>query len=108
MIDASILLLIEAGLRVDIVDGYKLAVSPSERLTDALRQHIRTHKGEILLALADTNCQRCAHLCRPGASRGYCSIRDDLPPAYGDTHPLRICPADGGDTCNLATFSKPH
>ncbi|CAM3909612.1 TubC N-terminal docking domain-containing protein [Bordetella tumbae] len=98
--------LYKAGLHVEVRPPSRLIVSGD--LTDELRRYIRTHKAEILLALEDSNCQRCIHLRRPGAAYGYCSIRDDLPPAYGDTHPLRICPADGGASCAVVCFIRPH
>ena len=86
-----------AGLYIEVRPPARLIVSGN--LTDELRQYIRAHKDEILLALEGSNCQQCSHLRRPGAAYGYCSARDDLPPAYGASHPLRICPADGGKTC---------
>ena len=46
-----------------------------------------------------TSCKTCAHRRRPGLSDGYCSGRDDLPPAYTPGHPLRQLPADGGASC---------
>ena len=47
----------------------------------------------------EPSCRTCAHLGRPGLSNGHCGGRDDLPPAYGPSHPLRQCPADGGASC---------
>lgn len=91
-----------AGLRIEVRPPARLIVSGN--LTDDLRQYIRTHKDEILVALEDGNCQRCSHLRRPGASYGYCSAREDLPPAYGDSHPLRICPPDGGQDCESVLY----
>ena len=45
-------------------------------------------------------CWWCAHIRRPGmADVGYCSVREDLPRAYGPNHPLRQLPADGGVSC---------
>lgn len=39
------------------------------------------------------SCRGCAHLKRPGrVDAGYCAGRTDLPPAYGDGHPLRKIP----------------
>lgn len=100
--DSPLFPLFKAGLHVEVRPPGRLIVSG--HLTDELRHYIRTHKDEILLALEDGNCQRCTHLRRPGASYGYCSARDDLPPAYGDTHPLRICPVDGGLSCAQVAF----
>lgn len=44
-------------------------------------------------------CRACAWLRRPGLSGGYCAGRDDLPRAYGQHHPLRRLPDDGGMGC---------
>ncbi len=104
--DSPLFPLYKAGLHVEVRPPSKLIVTG--RLTDELRQYIRTHKDKIQLALEDGNCQRCIHLRRPGASFGYCSAREDLPPAYGSTHPLRVCPADGGATCPYAEVCLPH
>lgn len=45
-------------------------------------------------------CRCCQYYARPGKSEGYCSVRDDLPLAYGANHPLRRLPADRGASCN--------
>lgn len=68
--------------------------------------------GESVLALAPKEsaaesaqksavwgCSMCRHRKRPGLSAGYCSVREDLPPAYTPGHPLRSLPADNGLTC---------
>lgn len=44
-------------------------------------------------------CETCALRRAPGRSDGYCSGREDLAPAYGAGHPLRVLPADGGVSC---------
>lgn len=44
-------------------------------------------------------CNTCALRLRPGRSDGYCGGREDLAPAYGPGHPLRVLPADGGVSC---------
>jgi hypothetical protein len=44
-------------------------------------------------------CRHCRHIRRPGLSDGHCGGRDDLPPAYGEHHPLRRLPDDMGATC---------
>lgn len=44
-------------------------------------------------------CATCRHLSRPGLADGYCSIRTDLAPAYGEHHPLRRLPDDRGASC---------
>ena len=47
-----------------------------------------------------TGCKSCRHRKRPGRSDpGYCSWRDDLPPAYGLHHPLHRLPDDQGASC---------
>jgi hypothetical protein len=46
-----------------------------------------------------TSCTTCKHQRRPGGVAHYCSARPDLPPAYGDGHPLRLLPDDGGVGC---------
>ncbi len=53
---------------------------------------------------ARPRCLRCAHVRRPGVLsagiRGFgCTARPDLPPLYGEGHPLRALPADQGATC---------
>jgi hypothetical protein len=44
-------------------------------------------------------CQTCQHMSKPGLSAGHCGGRDDLPPAYGQGHPLRKLPPDAGADC---------
>lgn len=46
-----------------------------------------------------TDCASCAHTRKPGGVTLYCCFRPDLPPAYGDGHPLRQLPDDGGGNC---------
>ena len=47
------------------------------------------------------SCDTCAHSSRPGTTV-YCGGgREDLPKAYGQHHPLRRLPADGGASCTL-------
>ena len=43
-------------------------------------------------------CLDCSHIRKPG-TMAYCSARPDLPPAYGEGHPLRQLPPDNGNTC---------
>lgn len=91
-------------------DG-RLLVAPVEALTDDLRRYIREHKSEILAELEAANtpanmCQHCIHSRRPGNSTGYCSGREDLPPAYGASHPLRQYPEDGGAACTAVVFGN--
>lgn len=50
-------------------------------------------------------CASCANLATPGLSSGYCGAgRADLAPAYGEGHPLRALPADGGKSCPAWTW----
>ena len=46
-------------------------------------------------------CIDCAHRRVPAHSDGYCLVRMDMPPAYGEGHPLRRCQPDGGRDCPL-------
>lgn len=45
------------------------------------------------------SCRCCQHYTNLGKSEGYCSGRDDLPPAYGPDYLLRLLPADRGASC---------
>jgi len=45
-----------------------------------------------------TTCTTCSISRKPGASR-YCCARPELPPAYGEGHPLRKLPDDDGADC---------
>lgn len=46
------------------------------------------------------SCMTCRDFARPGLSSGYCGGgRAGLLPAYGDHHPLRQLPEDGGASC---------
>lgn len=96
-----------AGLTLTAVDG-RLIVDPAGRITDEQRALIRAHKAELLDLLATAAgteaaavafCGTCRHIRRPGIANRYCAGRDDLPPAYGEGHPLRQLPADQGVTC---------
>lgn len=44
-------------------------------------------------------CTTCSLCKRPGLSEGYCPVRTDLAPAYGEHHPLRQLPQDRGESC---------
>lgn len=57
-------------------------------------------------------CTRCTHLRRPGRANEFCNgDRQDLPPAYGENHPLRELPQDRGANCKVfelhTAFWKP-
>ncbi len=111
MAATALSILSDAGVTArDSGDG-RLLVAPVEAMTDDLRRYIREHKNEILAELEaanapSTNCQHCIHLRRPGNADGYCSARDDLHPAYGPSHPLRLCPDDGGADCTMVVFGS--
>lgn len=45
------------------------------------------------------DCTTCTNSRRPGGVARYCSARPELPPAYGDGHPLRLLPDGGGAEC---------
>lgn len=53
----------------------------------------------------DRQCRTCSNTRRPGTlvkgetEAMYCGRRIDLPPAYGEGHPLRRLPADRGASC---------
>ena len=51
----------------------------------------------------ERKCKTCAHFARPGRADGHCGGRDDLAPAYGEGHPLRVLPDDGGVSCKRWT-----
>jgi hypothetical protein len=80
--------------------AYRDAVA-AEPLSEMLAQSAQ----ESAQKSAARGCSMCRYRRRPGLSPGYCSGRDDLPPAYGLHHPLRKLPADLGATC--ASY-RPH
>lgn len=69
------------------------------------RQALAFHPCAIAavpLTVADgVSCKTCLHCSRPGGwpAPALCGGRTDLPPAFGDNHPLRIQPEDGGTDC---------
>lgn len=48
---------------------------------------------------AKRECKTCRHFAKPGRADGYCGGREDLAHAYGEGHPLRVLPDDGGVSC---------
>lgn len=50
--------LIRAGLDVSLTDDGRLAVSPRDRITDELRQSIRTHRDRLIGILAERSPRR--------------------------------------------------
>ncbi|MDR2164552.1 MAG: hypothetical protein LBO79_02760 [Zoogloeaceae bacterium] len=60
-----------------------------------------------VLDAGEAPCKVCAHFHRPGLSNGYChmDVRPDLPPAYGENHPLRQLPDDLGADCKAFRLS---
>jgi hypothetical protein len=69
--------------------------SPSTVATVATVAVANSQKTET----TEGDCRTCVHLRKPGRSDGHCVKRADLPPAYGEGHPLRQCPEDGGASC---------
>jgi hypothetical protein len=74
----------------------------AERLAELL---VQAH-GAVIESVSHerraARCLSCTHFRRPGYSSGYCGSperRDDLPPAYGEGHPLRQLPGDQGKSC---------
>jgi len=69
----------------------------------ARREYTVQEDSEWAAAWAEASpshsCSTCAYSRRPGGVSRYCSARPDLPPAYGERHPLRQLPDDGGDGC---------
>lgn len=64
----------------------------------ATRDLIESKSVDLALPVA-RGCDTCQSRNRPGDSPGYCAGREDLAPAYGKHHPLRVLPADGGVSC---------
>jgi hypothetical protein len=63
-----------------------------------------TRFDEVVVPLPDdeiptSTCASCTHSRKPGGVSRYCSARPDLPPAYGEGHPLRQLPDDDGEGC---------
>lgn len=54
---------------------------------------------ESIEPIATRCCRFCRHLKKPGIAEGYCGERADLPPAYGEHHPLHRLPHDDGAGC---------
>jgi hypothetical protein len=70
---------------------------PDASISRMLREYPDCVAAEPLLEPVHS-CVICGNSRQPGASR-YCRVRPELPPAYGDRHPLRLLPDDGGDGC---------
>lgn len=51
------------------------------------------------VTVATHGCDECQHKTTRFSSSGYCGGRADLAPVYGEGHPLRVLPADGGVSC---------
>lgn len=65
----------------------------------AARDVIESKSVDLVPPVA-RGCDTCKERHRPGDSPGYCAGREDLAPAYGKNHPLRVLPADGGVSCS--------
>lgn len=77
---------------------------PVDALTCFRTMAVEARKPGIAATLAQslppaTGCTSCTHSRKPGGVTRYCSARPELPPAYGDGHPLRCLPDDGGADC---------
>jgi hypothetical protein len=70
---------------------------PDANFSRMLREYPDCVAAEPLMEPVHS-CATCCNSRQPGASR-YCCARPELPPAYGDRHPLRLLPDDGGDGC---------
>jgi hypothetical protein len=77
-----------------------------QRWADWLAEIVQNERLPRLKPPAVHSCRTCTHASRPGLVEipGYCGGRTDLPPAYGEGHPLRKLPADLGASC--ATWGK--
>ena len=80
----------------------------AETVADVLRQCQRDAEARryfigraaAVQSAVTRSCMTCRDFARPGLSSGYCGGgRADLLPAYGDHHPLRQLPEDGGASC---------
>lgn len=72
---------------------------PSDALTCFGRMAAKPDIAATVAASSTTGCTNCTHSRKPGRVTRYCSARPDLPPAYGERHPLHCLPADGGTVC---------
>ena len=87
------------GLHPDATDAEPLPEHDATRTpTEPERAELMTPPAAKPPSVA-VSCTTCRFLKRPGLSPGYCSERDDLPPAYGTGHPLRKLPGDQGAGC---------
>jgi len=98
--------LVQAIYANDTDDDRAEALAAALADPDAALLCYRTIAGDRGIALAAPAvgavkaCRCCQYYAHPGKSEGYCSVRDDLPHAYGANHPLRRLPADCGATCD--------
>ena len=86
-----------------LIDRKLMTVAQAEEVLKRYHTNADVWQSKVVaieLAAGLLACQRCTHFRTPGFSTGYCSGRDDLPPAYGETHPLRVIPIDGGHSCD--------
>ena len=71
-------------------------ISPAKSNAEVLAQYPDALTAEPVPALAKAlpSCADCVGYRRHGES-GYCCVRQDLPAAYGERHPLRMIPNAG-------------
>jgi len=92
-VPADLAVMFDACERIGLYDDEDRAALPTMLALDpdGTRRLIEAMYARI------GRCRRCLHFRRPGLSDGYCTRRDDLPPAYGL---LRELPEDGGARCD--------
>ena len=73
---------------------------------EACRRDLDARRYFLGRAGEPAGCTECRHLRRPGGGAWYCCGRSDLPPAYGEGHPLRQIPAEANAQC--LTFEPWH
>lgn len=95
-------------IRIAGVDGVVIELAGAELVVSGDREALarwsdtvdawRPRLIEYLASLP--SCRTCTHISRRAFDcEGYCGGRDDLPPVYGDTHPLHHLPEDRGASC---------
>lgn len=75
------------------------AVPISERIPQVFTEAENAEWAALWRGVPATGCTSCTHSRKPGGVTRYCSARPDLPPAYGDGHPLRCLPDNDGAKC---------
>lgn len=84
----------------EILTAYPDALATEPIPERPRREYTEQEDAEWAAAFSPpTSCITCTHTRRPGGVARYCSARPELPPAYGEGHPLRQLPDDGGVDC---------